>query len=507
MTRSFLTRQGAAQAGEQALGSANGRCRRVPPRPGSSRHPWVRSLLEGRGWTLVRLCFDALALCLTVAVVSSTVMRRHAEAEGTELLWFYPVATMGFLSLRGLYRSDHRLAVLDAVAHIAGAAALAAMLVIALIGVTKPEARPAYLVGLVWLGGTLALVIGHVALEWTRRHARKQRIGGKATLIVGTGQVGGKLERRLREQPQLGLAPIGFIDADYPRDPVSEVASVESPIFGSPADLKSVVEETRAEHVILAFLPTPDSALLPLIRDCEALGVEISIVPRFFETTRTRMSLQHIGGLPLFGLRRVDPKSWLFAIKHLLDRLASGLILILLAPAMLALALGVKLSSPGPLLFRQTRIGRDDTEFEMLKFRTMKVSEPAESGFEVLPDSAPGGVEGVDRRTRVGTLLRRTSLDELPQLINVLRGEMSLVGPRPERPEFVLQFGENIERYTDRHRVKSGITGWAQVHGLRGQTSLSDRVEWDNYYIENWALWLDFKILLMTAWAIATPVE
>ena len=164
-------------------------------------------------------------------------------------------------------------------------------------------------------------------------------------------------------------------------------------------------------------------------------------------------------------------------------------------------------SSPGPIFFRQTRIGRDDAQFDMLKFRTMSVSDPWDAGFEVQPDRAPGGVEGVDRRTPIGALLRRTSLDELPQLLNVLQGHMSLVGPRPERPQFVRQFGENIERYSDRHRVKSGITGWAQVHGLRGQTSLSDRVEWDNYYIENWSLWLDVKILLMTIVAVAAPAE
>jgi exopolysaccharide biosynthesis polyprenyl glycosylphosphotransferase len=252
----------------------------------------------------------------------------------------------------------------------------------------------------------------------------------------------------------------------------------------------------------------PDSSLLPLIRDCEALGVGVSVVPRFFETPTTRVALTHIGGLPLFGLRRVDPKSWQFAVKHVLDRVVASILLLALAPVMVATAFAVKLSSPGPILFRQTRIGQDDAQFDMLKFRTMRMSDPADASFEVQPDRAPGGVEGVDRRTPIGTLLRRTSLDELPQLINILRGDMSLVGPRPERPQFVREFGLNIERYTDRHRVKSGITGWAQVHGLRGQqTSLSDRVEWDNYYIENWSLWLDVKILLMTIVAIANPAE
>ena len=157
----------------------------------------------------------------------------------------------------------------------------------------------------------------------------------------------------------------------------------------------------------------------------------------------------------------------------------------------------------GPVLFRQRRVGRDGHEFDLLKFRTMRIAprrtaRPAADGFELEPGMAPGGVEGADRRTRIGRWLRDLSLDELPQLINVLRGDMSLVGPRPERPEFARAFARDVARYEDRHRVKSGITGWAQVNGLRGQTSIADRVEWDNYYIENWSLRLDLRILLLT---------
>jgi lipopolysaccharide/colanic/teichoic acid biosynthesis glycosyltransferase len=158
-----------------------------------------------------------------------------------------------------------------------------------------------------------------------------------------------------------------------------------------------------------------------------------------------------------------------------------------------------------PLFFRQARVGRDGRTFDMLKFRTMTESAVTPSVHELPPDTAPGGVEGSDRRTRLGTILRRSSIDELPQLLNVLKGEMSLIGPRPERPEFVGLFEESVYRYSERHRVKSGITGWAQVHGLRGKTSLSDRVEWDNYYIENWSLWLDLKVLLLTALAVIRP--
>ncbi len=274
-----------------------------------------------------------------------------------------------------------------------------------------------------------------------------------------------------------------------------------------------MARETRAEHVVLGFSSAPDRLLIPLVRECEALGLKVSIVPRLFESVNVHVSLEHLGGLPLFGLHTIDPKGWQFRIKHVMDRLLAGAGVLVFSPLLLGLALAVRLSSPGAVLFRQRRIGRDGRDFEMLKFRSMRIVEtitdPADSSNVVAlhPDVGPGGVEGADRRTRIGTFMRRTSLDELPQLLNVVRGEMSLVGPRPERPEFVDLFGSRIARYSDRHRVKSGITGWAQVHGLRGKTSLADRVEWDNYYIENWSLGLDVKILVMTLGAVLHRAE
>jgi lipopolysaccharide/colanic/teichoic acid biosynthesis glycosyltransferase len=188
----------------------------------------------------------------------------------------------------------------------------------------------------------------------------------------------------------------------------------------------------------------------------------------------------------------------MFRVKHITDRVAAAMFLVFLSPVLVACAIAVGLSSPGPIIFRQRRMGRDGGEFDVLKFRTMVTPEAYAGVFNLSPGMAPGGVEGEDRRTRVGRLLRRASLDELPQLVNVLRGEMSLVGPRPERPEFVNGFQQELARYSDRHRVKAGITGWAQIHGLRGQTPLIDRIDYDNYYIDNWSLWLDLKILLVT---------
>jgi lipopolysaccharide/colanic/teichoic acid biosynthesis glycosyltransferase len=190
------------------------------------------------------------------------------------------------------------------------------------------------------------------------------------------------------------------------------------------------------------------------------------------------------------------------AVKHAVDRVLAALAILLLSPLLLLLAIAVKLSSSGPVLFRQRRVGRDDTYFEILKFRSMRPPGPAEEQLILLTGRAPGGVEGWDRRTWVGRLLRASSLDELPQLFNVLRGDMSLVGPRPERPEYVELFSGEIPRYAERHLVRPGITGWAQINGLRGQTSIAERSVLDDYYIRHWSLRFDLRILLGTVVAV-----
>jgi lipopolysaccharide/colanic/teichoic acid biosynthesis glycosyltransferase len=205
----------------------------------------------------------------------------------------------------------------------------------------------------------------------------------------------------------------------------------------------------------------------------------------------------------LLELHASKPRSISYSVKYALDRLVAAALLLLLSPLLVAAALAVFLSLGRPILYRQARVGRDGRVFGMLKFRTMRPPDNSEDHVqEFVAERAPGGVEGTDRRTRVGTFLRTTSLDELVQLVNVLNGEMSMVGPRPERPEYVEYFASRVHRYDDRHRVKGGITGWAQIHRLRGQTSIQERVEWDNYYIENFSIWLDLKILLLTIPAI-----
>jgi exopolysaccharide biosynthesis polyprenyl glycosylphosphotransferase len=344
------------------------------------------------------------------------------------------------------------------------------------------------------------LIGGRTLLTWSELTARRRGETLRPTLIVGAGHVGRLAAKRLLAHPELGLRPIGFLD----KDPlVARDADVALPVLGASWDLEDVVAEHGVEHVIVTFSKAPHEVLLRLARRCEELGVRIAFVPRLFDRMTEKVGVEHVGGLPLLTAELTNPKGLQFAFKHAIDRMAAALLLLLLLPLLVVASVAVVVSLGRPIFFRQTRVGRDDRLFEMLKFRTMRPGrdEPEaknENVFRLLPDTAPGGVEGGDRRTRVGELLRRSSIDELPQLLNVLKGEMSLVGPRPERPEFVDLFGESVYRYDDRHRVKSGITGWAQIHGLRGKTSISERAELDNFYVQNWSLGLDAQILLRT---------
>ena len=407
----------------------------------------------------------------------------------------YALLTLLMLQVRGFYGVRLDDAPIDTIARIFAATSIAAMILTFGRALVADDPHLAQQTLRLWVFALVFLGAGRLGITIDGRRALRRGEGGVKTLIVGSGSVGHLIAQRLLDRPELGLRPIGFLD----KDPLIETPEEGSglPVLGASWDLDRVVQRHGVEQVIVTFSTAPHAVLLGLIRRCRGLGVDVAVVPRLFEEVNNRVDIEHLGGIALLRGSVIDPKGWQFAIKYAIDRVIAALALLLLAPALAVIAVAVCLSSPGPILYRQRRVGLDGTEFDMLKFRSMRVAEQQEE-FVPIEGMAPGGVEGVDRRTRVGEFLRRTSLDELPQLVNVLRGDMSLVGPRPERTSYVRNFEEHVYRYGDRHRVKSGLTGWAQVQGLRGQTSLSDRVEWDNYYIENWGLLLDLKIVLMT---------
>ena len=469
--------------------------------PGGVTEPTYRALpgrsdlvnwaFEGPGYGFITLTVDAILLI--VALVAADAIN-PADSYLPALL-VSPVCVL-MLAIRRQYDPHAQIGRLDRAATVVGSTAVAALLVAALVQLTHPTATASGLIAIQFGFATALLLVWRMIWATVRRQARKRRLCGRRAVIIGAGDVGATLERHLTQMPQIGLIPVGFID-DGPLTAV-EADRRELPLLGTTTEFDAVVDETGAEHAIFAFGVEPDRTLRRLVQRCRDRELTMAIVPRLFDDVTNRMVLQHVGGIPVFELRQVDPKGWQFAIKHGFDRTVAAVMLIVLSPVIGATALAVRLTSPGPVLFRQRRVGRDGKVFDVLKFRSMRAAPPGGDLPKLAGDEAPGGVEGTDRRTPVGRFIRAWSLDELPQLFNVLRGDMSLVGPRPERPELVGRFAERIRRYDERHRVRSGITGWAQVNRLGPGTSLADRAEWDNWYIQNWSLWLDFKILLMT---------
>ena len=450
-------------------------------------------------WALARFSLDVTLLA--AAGLAAALGSRAADVDAAPVGWvmLFGVFVIAAFGARGMYRPRLRAELLEDLRGVIVATSLAAMAVLTLRALLTDPSDLAAQVIRPWAFATVYVAAGRVALHWSQSQARRHGEALRPTLIVGAGRIGRLTAKRLLEHPELGLRPIGFLDKE-PRE--AQEGGAVLPVLGASWDLDRVVQEKGVQQVIVTFSTAPDEVLLRLFRRCEELDVSVAFVPRLFEKVAGTLTVDYLGGLPVIAARTPNPRGVQFAVKYAADRLLAGALLLVASPFIVAAALGVLATLGRPIFFRQPRVGRDGREFEMLKFRTMRECDEAALELELPPDTAPGGVEGPDRRTSFGAFLRKSSLDELPQLLNVVRGDMSLIGPRPERPQFVGLFEQSVYRYGDRHRVKSGITGWAQVNGLRGKTSLADRVEWDNYYIENWSLWLDLKIALLTGVAV-----
>ncbi|MBV8539505.1 MAG: sugar transferase [Pseudonocardiales bacterium] len=303
-------------------------------------------------------------------------------------------------------------------------------------------------------------------------------------LVVGTGATAVRVTRLLGEHPELGLAPQGFLDNRPSPHPTG------LPLLGELTELADVIARHGIQRVIVCFPATRDEDLVPLVRACRPLPVDVCVVPRLYElgTALPRGCLDELCDIPLVPLRRLGHGRLGVGAKAAFDFVGAAALLAAVTPVLLALAVALWRDDGGPALFRQTRLTRSGTTMQLLKLRTMVDHADSDVRWAVLPEHT----------TSLGRWLRRTHLDELPQLLNVLRAEMSLVGPRPERPYFAARFARQIPRYGDRHRMRTGLTGWAQVHGLHGDTSIAERVRFDNFYIEHWSPWMDMVILART---------
>jgi exopolysaccharide biosynthesis polyprenyl glycosylphosphotransferase len=452
-------------------------------------------------WQRISLATDVVVLALALLVDGLT-----SAAMPAAWTFVFAALVLGLLAIKGMYRPSLDLWKLDAIRSIVSAATIAAALTIALRAMFTDASAIADETLEPWLFSTAFLIANRVWLISSERRARRNGDSGQRALIIGAGNVGRLVAKRLLERPEVGLTPIGFLD----KEPLYGGEGTGLPVLGASWDLDRIVRDQQIDHVIVTFSTAPEEVHLRLLKRCDQIGLATSLVPRLYEKSTEHVTVVPLGGVSLIARHSPDPSSWQFAVKHGLDRAGAALALLVLAPFMGALAIGVWATLGRPIFYRAERVGRDGKRFAMLKFRTMRPMAAEElMNLVIDPERGTGGVgnNGVDRRTRLGAFMRRKSLDELPQLFNVLKGEMSLVGPRPERTEYVETYEKKVPRYAERYRVRQGITGWAQVSGLRGATSLADRAEWDNYYIENWSLWLDFKIMVMTLAAVVRSAE
>lgn len=444
-----------------------------------------RSPLTHRPLSLLTFSLPLLVLDVLASIGAATAF--YGADQG---LMRQVALTVCCLATVGLYRPRFSMSVLDDLPRIAGAVVTAALTEAVLPHLWAGADHHAF--------GALenawpiaATVLGlRVAAYALVRYCRRCGLFGARTLVVGAGQVGARLARWARQYPEFGMVPVGFVDVSPPADELG------APYLGEVRHLQAVVAKYDVTAVVVAFGRVRATDLLGVFRTTDELDIDVHLVPRFFELqNRATSRNDRVFGMPLVGLRSRSRRGVARRAKRLLDIVASTLALVASAPVLAGLAIAVRFDGGPGVIFKQERVGRDGRTFTVYKFRSLRPVDEAES-------QTTWNIEGDDRMSRLGKLIRKTSLDELPQLVNILRGDMSLVGPRPERPHFVDLFKERLDGYDARHRMHTGLTGLAAVHGLRGDTSIEDRVYFDNQYIDNWSPWLDFVVIVRTVAAV-----
>lgn len=341
-----------------------------------------------------------------------------------------------------------------------------------------------------WIMAIIVMSIERIAFREILRYLRRKGYNLRYALIVGTGALAEDMLKRIELHPELGIKVVGFISSDESNS-AKTIRGIT--VAGIYKDIKEIIKKKRIDQLIIALPAENHSITVEILKDiCDEM-LDIKVVPDLYEFMSLRGGIEEFDGLPIISLQDTPLYGWNIVIKRFTDIIVSVIALIITAPLMLLIAVLVKLTSSGPVLYKQERMGIGGDTFQMLKFRTMRTDAEKVTG----PIWAK---EDDSRRTKLGSFLRKTSLDELPQFINVLRGDMSIVGPRPERPVFIEEFKKRIPKYMLRHKMKAGITGWAQVNGWRGNTDLAKRIECDLFYIENWSLLFDMKIMWLTVW-------
>ena len=418
-------------------------------------------------------------------------IRRYLTA--APVLVLVVIAVFGFMDA---YRIRRGVQFIDEMFSALRSMTVAVVVVFALIGLYRDgQFTYSRLTFIYWAIGAATLVLAcRYGLRRFRAMQAKRGTGVDRVVVVGSGAAADLVLQRIRMFPDYGYRVVGL---------VSNAAKVGeriagADVLGAREDLQRIVEERNVSVVFVAEPALSQDQILGLVDSCRDCGADFRIVPSMLELMTSRVTADQLDGIPLLQFRHgLDVDAAKATSKRVMDVVCAGLGMVVLSPLLVVVALLIKLTSPGPVLIHQERAGLDEGPMLMHKFRTMTVNAEAQTGPVWAAANDP-------RRTAVGKFLRRFSLDELPQLWNVLLGEMSLVGPRPERPQFVNEFKQRISRYSDRHLVRPGLTGWAQVNDLRGQTSVEERVIYDLYYIENWSLAFDLKIILITLFRVFT---
>ena len=451
-------------------------------------------------WTIAVICTDI------ISVVMATLISYYFRFESGLLPVeeFHPfqnyylyIATLVVvepivLAANGLYRARRSISWIDHVYGVFTSTSVATAIAIVNSAVLwRDVSSSRLLIGLGWLLSVIFVSAGRFLAHQFQSSVRRRGLGTERLLIVGTGEPASMVLDRVRHSPGMGYRAVGFVG-----ESTDVSVAYGLPILGSLENIGTVVATHQIDDVVVAMHGLSEQQLFELVTQCANEKVNIKVFPNLFQFMTSGVNIGDLDGLPLISVKDVALRGWNLTVKRAMDLLGSAAALVVLSPIMLLIAFLTKVTSPdGPVFLIQERVGLDGRPFAIIKFRTMEPDAEKDTGAVWASPDDP-------RRTPFGRILRKYSADELPQFVNVLIGDMSLVGPRPERPVFVETFRRTIPRYFDRHREKAGLTGWAQVNGLRGNTSIEERTAYDLWYVENWSLWLDIKICLKTIWVV-----
>ncbi len=388
----------------------------------------------------------------------------------------------------GLYHSMRAVSFFDEFLKIIKASILALIIFITLTYLFRENQYSRLVFLYFWVLQLVLITFFRVLFRKVLKFLRKRGYNLRYVVIVGAGELGQDLVKRIHEHPEFGLKIVGFLTRDEEKIG-KEIEGVE--VIGRYEDIQKVLTERNIDQVFIALPYDAHERIETILRLIGDNPVDIKVVPDLYQFATLGTSVEELDGLPILNLQDSPMYGWNLVLKRSMDIVLAVLALIVLSPLMLLITIAILLSSGTPVFYTQKRMGMDGKLFKIIKFRTMRQNAEESTGpVWAKPDD--------ERKTKIGAFLRKTSLDELPQFINVLKGDMSIVGPRPERPVFINEFRKKIPNYMLRHKVKAGITGWAQVNGWRGNTSLEKRIEHDLYYINHWSLSFDIKIILRT---------